>query len=64
MISLNYYFLFLSGKNKHNPNSSENTDRAKGGQPGHKKHTLEKSDKDEITDEVDHVLDEDNEISA
>ena len=47
------------GKNKHNPNSREKNDRAKGGQPGHKKHTLEKPDKDEITDEVDHVLEED-----
>ena len=46
------------GKDKHIPNSRRNTGKTKGGQPGHEKHTLKKPAMEEITDEVDHVIEE------
>lgn len=46
------------GKNKHIPNSRRSTGKPKGGQAGHEKHTLKKPDMEEITDEIDHTLDE------
>ena len=38
------------GEEKRIPNSREKTDKTKGGQPGHKKHKLEKFKDEEITD--------------
>ena len=46
------------GKKKHIPNSRRSSGKKKGGQPGHKKHTLEKPAEDEITDYVEYELDE------
>lgn len=45
------------GKKKHIPNSREKTDRKRGAQPGHTKHSLAPLDTEEITDTIDHVLD-------
>lgn len=45
------------GKKKHIPNSrNRNTGRKKGGQPGHKKHTMETPSDDEIDEEIDHKI--------
>lgn len=44
------------GKKKVIPNSREKTTRSKGGQPGHKRHTLEAIPEEEITDVQEHVL--------
>ena len=43
-------------KNKHIPNSREKTDLKKGGQPGHKQHTLSSVPEDEVTDIQIHPL--------
>lgn len=51
--------LTLPGKKKHNPNSRVKSGKKKGGQPGHKKHALEKASEEDATDIVDHVLDDD-----
>lgn len=45
-------------RKKRIPNSRERSNRKKGGQTGHKKHTLEMFDKDEITDFIDHHIEE------
>ena len=45
-------------KKKHIPNSRRNTGKEKGGQPGHKKHVLEKPRREEVTDTVDHTIGE------
>ena len=44
-------------KKKVIPNSREKTDRSKGGQPGHPKHSMEAFSEDEITDTIQHELD-------
>lgn len=44
-------------KNKVIPNSREKTDRSKGGQPKHEKHSLASFPESEITDTVTHTLD-------
>lgn len=44
------------GKKKYIPNSRRGSGKSKGGQPGHKKHILEKPPAEEITDEIDHEL--------
>jgi len=46
------------GKKKHIPCSRRSSGKKKGGQPGHERHLLEKPSPDEITDMVDHELDE------
>ena len=43
-------------KNKHIPNSREKSDLGKGGQPGHKQHTLGSVPDDEVTDTEIHPL--------
>ena len=43
-------------KKKVIPNSREKTDRSKGGQPGHPKHSMEAFAKEEITDVITHEL--------
>jgi len=45
-------------KKKRIPNSREKSNKKKGGQLGHKKHTLEMFDSDEITDFIDHHIEE------
>ena len=49
-----------SGKNKRNPNSRNKTGRRKGGQPGHEKHKLEKPSEEEITETIDHTVDDED----
>ena len=46
------------GRKKHIPNTRRSTGKAKGGQPGHVKHTLEKLSDDEITETVFHPVGE------
>ena len=46
------------GKEKHIPNSRRSSGKPKGGQKGHRKHTLEKPRQDEVTDVVDHPLEQ------
>ena len=41
-------------KKKHIPNSRTKSGRSKGGQPGHKKHTLEAPEDSEVTNIIDH----------
>ena len=43
--------------NKHIPNSREKSDLKKGGQPGHKKHSLGPVPDNEVTDTEEHLLD-------
>lgn len=45
-------------KNKVIPNSREKSNKKIGGQPGHKKHKLEKFKDEEVNDNVDYTLDE------
>ena len=47
------------GKEKLIPNGRRGSGKKKGGQPGHERHRMEKPSKEEITDEVDHLLKED-----
>ena len=47
------------GKKKRIPNTRERTGKLKGGQPGHKKHELEKPDESDITDIIEHDSKED-----
>lgn len=47
-------------KKKRIPNSREKSARPKGGQPGHKKHSLEPPEDDGVTSVVEHRLGEDN----
>lgn len=49
------------GKDKHIPNSRRSTGKPKGGQQGHKRHLLEKPDRDEINDVKDHEVGPDEE---
>ena len=44
-------------KKKVIPNTREKSGKKRGGQSGHEKHSLQKFDDDEITEEVDHTLD-------
>jgi len=44
-------------KKKVIPNTREKSGKKRGGQPGHEKHSLQKFEDDEITEEVDHTLD-------
>ena len=46
------------GKKKVIPNSREKSDKNKGAQPGHKKHNLSCIPDDEITDDINHTLDQ------
>ena len=46
------------GKKKHVPNSRRGSGKSKGGQPGHAKHELEMPPEEEITDYVEHKLEE------
>lgn len=43
-------------KKKHIPNSRRGSNRSKGGQPGHKRHTMESFEASEITETVPHEL--------
>ncbi len=45
------------GKKKHIPNSRGKSDKKRGGQPGHEKHSLPPLSDDEITESEDHTLD-------
>lgn len=45
-------------KNKRIPNSRKKSDRAKGGHKGHPKHSMEMFDEKEITDYIDHRIEE------
>ena len=47
------------GKKKRIPNTREKSGRKKGGQPGHKKHELEKPDEADVTDVIRHGSEED-----
>ena len=42
---------------KHIPNSREKTGKSRGGQPGHKKSSLEQFKEDEVSEHVEHVID-------
>lgn len=44
-------------KKKHVPNSREKTGNSRGGQPGHKKASLEQFSEDEVTEHVEHTVD-------
>lgn len=46
------------GKEKHIPNSRRGSGKKKGGQPGHKRHLMDKPSQEEITDEVVHPLED------
>lgn len=46
------------GKKKRIPNSRRNTGKAKGGQPGHERHVLEKPEACDAEEEVDHQIGE------
>ena len=45
-------------KKKLIPNTRESSNKAKGGQPGHKKHKLKKFKDEEINEEIEHSMDE------
>ena len=45
-------------KKKIIPNTREKTDKLRGGQVGHKKHKLEKLKREEITEEIEHTMEE------
>ena len=45
-------------KKKVIPNTREKSNKAKGGQPGHKKHRLEKFKDEEVNEEIEHSMDE------
>lgn len=44
-------------KKKHVPNSREKIGKSRGGQPGHRKASLEQFSEDEVTDHVEHAVD-------